>query len=294
MKNWLKLSIVSLNLLSFSAIACDLHGRSGFMPANNLRIPVGENFVGGITEIEFNNVMDKISTLYSGFVAKTGRKLVIDRLWTDPTVNAYADQNILGVDTIHMFGGLARHPETTADAMALVACHELGHHLGGAPRKSDPLTGSAIWASNEGQADYWGTMKCLRHFFEGDDNMTIMQNKQIPSDVANKCQMVYKNINDIASCERSAMAGYALARLLNAITKGTNQVNFTSPDITAVAQTFDAHPKAQCRLDTYYQAALCDHGFAEIVSKTDANIGVCSSRNGDQIGNRPACWFKAN
>jgi hypothetical protein len=292
MKNWLKLSIVSLNLLSFSAIACDLHGRSGFMPENNLRIAVGDNFVGGITEVQFNKVMDKITTLFSGFVASSGRKLVVDRLWTDPTVNAYADQNTAGVDTIHMFGGLARHPETTEDAMALVACHELGHHVGGAPQKSDPLTGSAIWASNEGQADYWGTMKCLRHYFESDDNVAAIQNVQIPASVATQCQLVYKNANEIASCERSAMAGQALARLLNAITKGANQVSFTTPDITMVAQTFDAHPKAQCRLDTYYQAALCDHGFLEVVSKTDANTAVCSSRNGDLKGNRPLCWYK--
>jgi hypothetical protein len=284
MKSWLKFSILFLNLLSFSAIACDLHGQSGFMPENNLRIPVGEKSLGGISEIQFNRVMDKISTLYSSFVAKTGRTFVIDRLWADPTVNAYADQNTPGVDTIHMFGGLARHPETTEDAMALVACHELGHHLGGAPRKVDSSTGASIWAANEGQADYWGTMKCLRHYFEGDDNVAIMQKVQLPGDLVNKCQMVYKNADEIASCERSAMAGFALARLLNAITQGTTPVSFV--------QTFDAHPKSQCRLDTYYQASLCDHGFAEIVSPTNANTGVCSLRNGDQTGNRPLCWFK--
>ncbi|MBC7538853.1 MAG: hypothetical protein H7281_08530 [Bacteriovorax sp.] len=292
MKIWLKFSILFLNLLAFSAMACDLHGQSGFMEENNLQIPVGEKQLGGISEVQFNNVMDKILSLYSGAVAKTGRKFVIDRLWTDSTVNAYADQNTQGVDTIHMFGGLARHPETTEDAMALVACHELGHHLGGAPRKSDPANGSLIWAANEGQADYWGTMKCLRHYFEGSNNLSIMQNIQIPIDVVNKCQMVYKNADEIAICERSAMAGLALGRLLNAITQATSQVSFVTPDKTIVAHTFDAHPQAQCRLDTYYQASLCDHGFAEIVSQTDANIAVCSLRNGDQIGNRPLCWFK--
>lgn len=292
MKSWLRFSVLSLNLLSFSGFACDLHGHSGFMPENNVRIPVGESLVGGISEIQFNRVMDKISTLYTGFVAKTGRKLVIDRLWTDPTVNAYADQNTPGVDKIHMFGGLARHPETTEDAMALVACHELGHHVGGAPRKADTAPGKFIWASNEGQADYWGSMKCLRHYFENDDNVSVMQNVSVPADVTNNCQLVYKNANEIAICERSAMAGFALARLLNAITQGTSAVNFNSPDKAIVTKTFDAHPKAQCRLDTYFQASLCDHGFAEVVSQTDANVAVCTLRNGDQIGNRPLCWFK--
>ena len=34
-----------------------------------------------------------------------------------------------------MFGGLAGHETITTDAFALVACHELGHHIGGAQRK---------------------------------------------------------------------------------------------------------------------------------------------------------------
>ncbi len=273
-------------------MACDIHGHSGFMPENNVKIPVGTNFVGGITEEQFTKVMDKISLLFSDTVAKTGRKFVIERLWSDPTVNAYADQNTPGVDTIHMFGGLARHQETTEDAMALVACHELGHHLGGAPRKIDPTTGSAFWASNEGQADYWGTMKCLRHYFEGDDNVAAIQNIQVPTEVSSRCQLIYKNANEIAGCERAAMAGLALAKLLNAITQGTTPVSFTTPDKSVVAKTYDAHPQSQCRLDTYYQASLCDHGFGEIVSQTNANTGVCSVKNGDQIGYRPLCWFK--
>lgn len=290
MKNWLKLSLLSLSLLSNGSFACDIHGKSGFMPENNLKIPAGLKAMGGINEVQFNRVMDKMQALYTPVVASTGRKFVIDRRWTDPTVNAYAEQNTPGVDTIHMFGGLARHPETTEDAMALVACHELGHHLGGAPRKT--MGGSLSWAANEGQADYWGTMKCLRHFFEGDDNVSLMQKVNLPADVVSRCQLIYKNADEIASCERSAMAGLALGRLLNALSKGRTQVSFTTPDRSVVSKTYDEHPQAQCRLDTYYQAALCDHGFSETVSMTDANVGVCSVRNGDNVGNRPLCWFK--
>ena len=293
MKNWLKLLALSLSLASMTGVACDIHGQSGFMPENNLLIPVGLKSLGGITEVQFNRVMDKMLALYSGVVAKTGRTFVIERRWTDPTVNAFADQNTAGVDTIHMFGGLARHSETTEDAMALVACHELGHHLGGAPRKSDAKTGSLLWAANEGQADYWGTMKCLRHYFENDDNITAVKKLKVSPDAVKNCQMVYTNANEVAICERTAMAGLALGKLLNSLsTTKSTAVSFSTPDSAVVAKTFDDHPKAQCRLDTYYQASLCDHGFSETVSKTDANIGVCSSRNGDTIGNRPLCWFK--
>jgi hypothetical protein len=292
MKNFLKVASILISLSSGSMMACDLHGHSGFMPDNNLKIFVSEKALGGISETQFNSVMDKMTSLYSAFVASTGRKLAIDRRWTDPTVNAYAEQNTPGIDRIVMFGGLARHTETTEDSMALVACHELGHHMGGAPKKVDIVSGGGLWASNEGQADYWGAMKCLRNYFEADDNVSVIKKMTIPVVVFSQCNSVYKNANEIAICERTAMAGLALGRLLNAIASGTSNVTLSTPDKSIVAQTFDAHPKAQCRLDTYFEASLCDHGFLETVSQTDSNIGVCSVLNGSTIGNRPQCWFK--
>jgi hypothetical protein len=104
--------------------------------------------------------------------------------------------------------------------------------------------------------------------------------------------MIYKNNNEIAGCERAAMAGFALGKLLNAVMKGKSPVSFMTPDKSIVSQMYDDHPQAQCRLDTYFQASLCDHGFSETVSKTDPNVGVCSLKNGDTVGNRPRCWFK--
>jgi hypothetical protein len=223
--------------------------------------------------------MDKISALYSGMIAQQGRKFVIDRRWADPTVNAFAEQNTPGVDTIHMFGGLARHPEVTPDAMALVACHELGHHLGGAPKK---LAGN--WAANEGQADYWGAMKCLRHYFEGDNQQQALQGINIPNIVITKCQSQYSNNDEQLICERSAMAGLALAKLLSFVTKDVATSSYETPDSSVVAKTFDDHPKTQCRLDTFFNASLCDHTIREAGSDTNANTGVCSLRNGDKVG----------
>jgi len=72
-----------------------------------------------------------------------------------------------------MFGGLARHETMTPDGFATVVCHELGHHLGGVPKKFSWFGNS--WASNEGQADYFGIMKCLRKMFEHEDNVKIVK-----------------------------------------------------------------------------------------------------------------------
>lgn len=39
----------------------------------------------------------------------------------------------------------------TRDGLALVICHELGHHFGGAPKSTVPLK---KWNSYKGQVDY--------------------------------------------------------------------------------------------------------------------------------------------
>lgn len=291
MKNTLAKILLLSSFMTFSSLpshACDIHGHTGFLPDNNLKIPVGLKLIGGgVNEIQFNQVMDKISALYSNLVAEHGKTLVIDRRWTDPTVNAYAEQKTPGMDTIHMFGGLARHPEITQDALALVACHELGHHLAGAPRMP---TGD--WASNEGQSDYWGTMKCLRHYFEGDNQQKALQDMTIPVIVISKCTSQYTNTEEQLICERSAMAGLSLGKLLAAVTKDSSPNTYETPDQSIVTKTFDGHPKAQCRLDTFLSASLCDHTILEADSPTDPNVGVCSLRSGDKVGNRPLCWFK--
>lgn len=268
--------------------ACDIHGHSGFLPENKLSIPVGLKSLGGLNEVQFNQVLDKMLLLYSGIVAQRGAKLIIDRRWTDPTVNSYAHQNTPGAYTIVAFGGLARHSEVTPDAMALVACHELGHHLGGAPKKIAPDG----WAANEGQADYWGTMKCLRHFFEGDNQQAALQNLNVPSLVSSRCNSQYSNREEQLVCQRVAMAGAALGKLLNAVSNDKVVASYATPDSTIVIQTFNDHPKTQCRVDTFLQASLCDHTISETDSDTDSNVGVCSVRNGDKVGNRPLCWFR--
>lgn len=265
--------------------ACDIHGKSGFMPENKLWISKTDKGTNGMTEERFNQIIDRVESVYRPIVESMGKTFTVVRNWDDGTVNAYANQS--GNDWyVNMFGGLARHELVTDDGFALVVCHETGHHLGGAPRYN-----GTDWASNEGQADYFGTLKCMRRVFGGDDNVSIVASMKVDADAKTKCDMVYKSASESALCQRIAMAGKSLAMLLGDL-GGNSRVAFNTPDKSVVKRMYDAHPKAQCRLDTYFQGGLCDVDFNIDVSSTDAKVGTCIKSDGHKVGIRPLCWYK--
>ena len=293
--------VVSLTLAG-SVLACSVDGKGGFLPENDHYIPVGMKGInGGITEAEFNSSIDKVLAVYESIVSGMGGKLVVDRKWNDGTVNAYASQQG-NKWSVAMFGGLARFHTITEDAMSLVVCHELGHHIGGAPKKGGSTTGggwwggssggTSSWASNEGQADYFATLKCLRKTFLNDNNAAIVAKLDVPKSVSDACKKSAKNNkDDSAICIRTSMAGKAVSDLFSELSK-LPETKFETPDSKVVSSTDDNHPKAQCRLDTYFQGSLCDISMNEDVSQKEEVKGTCHPSLGHKIGVRPLCWFK--
>ncbi len=288
----LKKGILALLLACVStfSFACDEHGKTGIVEDNNLWIPSNVKSVNSISETEFNDIIDKIEAIYAPIIAERGKTLVIERKWEDGTVNAYAQQSG-NTWRVSMFGGLARHETITRDGFATVVCHELGHHLGGAPKKSSWFGGTS-WASNEGQADYFGTSKCLRKFMENDDNTSIMSEVEVPAVATEACAKNFSNENEYAMCLRGSMAGMSLANLFRALRSMTTELKFDTPDPAVVTTTNHNHPAPQCRLDTYFQGALCTVDAYTDVSKDDANIGTCNRSENFETGLRPLCWFK--
>jgi hypothetical protein len=284
MKLFLALGFASL--LSITASACTEDGSSGFLPENDLYIPADSKLTGGLTKQQFDAVIDKVEAIYSPIVSNMGGTLKVEREWKDGTVNAYATR--VGSWSVHMFGGLARHSTITEDGLALVLCHEIGHHIGGAP-KVNSLFGR--WASNEGQADYFATLKCLRKTFLNDNNLTIIKRLQAPKALSAACASTWTNKEDRAICVRSGMAGASVAALFAAL-RNKPESKFDTPDTNVVSKTDDDHPATQCRLDTYFQGALCEASFNEDVSQKDEVKGTCHKSLGHTNGLRPLCWFK--
>lgn len=268
--------------------------------ANTLKIPAHTKSIQGITEDKFKTITEDMYNLYAPIFEKDyGATLVIEADWEDATVNAYAQQS--GKTwKVNMFGGLARHVEATEDGYAAVICHEIGHHIAGAVKKKSWM--GTTWASNEGQADYYATTKCLRKYYElpSQERKTLaIYRKGLSSFTEEEifarksCQEVYKTAKERAACFRSALAGKSLARLLGSLS-GNAEVVFSKPDPKVATTTDHNHPKAQCRMDTYFQGALCVNDHDELPDMDDVRKGYCTAIEDFKIGLRPACWYKAS
>jgi hypothetical protein len=135
----------------------------------------------------------------------------------------------------------------------------------------------------------------FRKVFENDDNQAIISNLEVPETVKVECATSWQgqkllNSNDYFLCVRSSMAGKSLANLLAEL-GGSGEPQFDKPDTRVVTTTQHGHPKAQCRLDTYFSGSLCEVPHQDDVDQKDEVVGTCHQSTSDR-GLRPLCWFK--
>lgn len=278
----------AMALTANTGFTCTPDGTEGIVPENNMNIPFNAKSVYTIDQTEFNAVIDKVTAIYDPVVTQMGGELSVERNWDDGTVNAYASRRG-GTWNIHMFGGLARHEAITSDGFALVVCHELGHHIGGAPKKGGWF---GTWATNEGQADYFSTLKCLRKVFRGENNSEIVGKMDVPKAVQAHCSEQFSEKTEQLICQRGSMAGLSVSKLFQDLRNQTTSPDFNTPDEEVVDRTDHSHPATQCRLDTYYQGALCHVSDMQDVDQDDATIGACNRADDVDFGARPLCWYK--
>lgn len=159
--------------------------------------------------------------------------------------------------------GLILHPKISKDVIALIGCHELGHHLAGAP-----LSSKQFQFSVEGQADYFAPQGCFDKWLDA----KVLSSYTIRSEVTKYCQAFSPRTSPrFDRCTRAIEAAVRLSEIF-ADKKRSPQL----PDLFAVEQievstTIEAHASPQCRLDTF-KAGYISH----IWSKKP----------------RPRCWFR--
>ena len=288
MRRFLIAGLLSLSFVAVSYVMTHENVCKGFMPENDLKIPVSFTTTG-ITEQEFKAVMDRFESVYRPIMAAEGGNVILNRLWTDATVNASATR-FWNQWYINMYGGLARFPGMTADGMMMVVCHEAGHHIGRQPYMGPLRWG---WATNEGGADYFATLKCARKVFAADDNEKIVSALGVDPQVAARCSANFSDAKDVAICSRSTHAGIILAKVLSTLRKDSALPQVSTPDAKVVTDIFDAHPEAQCRLDTYFQGSICQVSGKKDLDIRDYHVNSCTGLKFKE-GLRPTCWFKAD
>lgn len=285
---------VLLSLLFICSINVSL-SQDYFFPQNDRKNPISrENF--GISEAEFHGAIKTVQDFYTPWIKDNYNKTIeINGDWADDTVNAWVKPTTTGF-YIQMFGGLARDSHTTLEGFYLVLLHEVGHAIGGAPKYA--RYGNPEWASAEGQSDYYSTAKGAKIIFDIDLLRTLSlyddENKtEEQMFIKRNCDYVFEDDIKSAVCYRSALGGISLGNLLASF--GSEKVDIQKPSTSKVTKTnVTGYPATQCRLDTYFQGALCDVDGKELPSMTDAKTGYCNKVDGYIKGIRPGCWFLSN
>ena len=86
----------------------------------------------------------------------------------------------------------------------------------------------------------------------------------------------------------------------------SRDLSFETPNQKRVRRTYDRHPEAQCRLDTYFAGSLCTANWDDAKIPTrrfrrgqygknaerEAAQYACTRASGFEVGLRPTCWYK--
>jgi hypothetical protein len=242
----------------------------------------------GITESEFNKLINRVTDKYDSIFKRHGLQLKIDGAWKKSEMNAYSDQ--LGKKRfVYLYGGYARLAQMDKDTYLSVICHEIGHHLGGFP-----FAPGSTWASSEGQADYFSTLKCMKLILKNDpENERVALSLDLPQQVKDLCRGQYPLEDDYFICLRSAMAAETYGKINAALATpdSRREISLLSPTYKKASFTNLSYPRPQCRVDTKFQGALCNVDINMALGFDDENKGACSIKNGHSLGSRPMCWF---
>lgn len=248
-------------------------------------------------EKRFNKILNVLQELFEPEVEKLGGELRIVRYeYPFNSLNVRMRRGYHGnngpIWRVIPTGGIFRHKMMNDDAFTLITCHEIGHHMGGLPKKWG-IGDEFYWSTTEGQADYFAALKCFRQYAEtvgGNEKfLDVEGDKLLDSQMKKRCAQSHPTRKEQAICLRTARAGMVMARFIaDYRDRDVSKLDPHSPDPAVVEKTQDNHPEPQCRLDTYINGALCAQNPWELLDGQSVNRAACPT---PKIGSRPLCWF---
>lgn len=227
----------------------------------------------GITEHEFNDVLDTFESIFQPVVQRLGFSMEVERFWDDNTINAYAQKNGRLVK-LSFFGGLARHKYMTKLGFALVVSHELGHIVGGYPfyRQSN-------YMAVEGQSDLYAASAAGKILLKN-----LSSYDSIAPEYGYEARDYCSDSKDQETCVKVLEGGISLGRVLASLGREP-MPSYSRLDTVAVKRTMETHPRAQCRLTQYFLSALCnkDWNFYAIpMTRQQSDAASCQ---------KAYCWY---
>ena len=253
--NWVLFGTLIVTGFNSAGTYASASGREVGVELPPIQVIEKENFRALVALIE-----EKIGPDFSSIRKKFVLELLVNGGDNPYIMKAEADREGRNA-IVRLWGGMPRSPLMSIDGIALVICHEIGHHLGGAPKRLDQT-----WSSAEGQADYWGANVCLKKLWTGQNHQDYLP-KEIKPEATALCHGSKVSPDDFSYCLRALMASKSMVDVLKEMKHMTRNIDFDEiPATPDSGQTFTDHPSIACRFRTYIAA----------VTNLD----------------RPRCWFK--
>lgn len=242
-------------------------------PSNNLffnssyMYPVEAFTTSTVTEEYFYKNFYEVIDIYKKQLKQLHKPIDLKPDWKNPYFSAYTFEQKETLE-IGIWGGMARIPGMNNEAIVLIACHELGHLLGGAPFIPIKYYKNI---SSEGQSDYFATKQCIKKFFSKNYNTkeTPILNKVSTPEAKSICYLKSNAPKEYQICLKTMRAIEGFSHVIAQLHHHQGSMSLSSKDETITSKTINIdYPKNQCRIDTY---------IAGYFNKE-----------------RPKCWYKAD
>ncbi|MGK3990064.1 trypsin-like peptidase domain-containing protein [Sorangium sp. So ce136] len=214
---------------------------------------------------------------------------------------------------VHLGVELRRQGLTPPDVAAFVACHEIGHALGGFPFKHSGQQVQQVQglkmgqfgtvSSAEGQADYFASKECLPRLWSAEREVNARFRETVTEHVKTRCDEAWGDIDAQNLC-------YRLAAVAEAFGRWTERIpvpDLSTPDTSEGTVTNYNNPPPQCRVDTVFQGALCQTKFRgtaipglippyeqALTFSPEVEAAAAPDSCTEGLGARPRCWFAPN
>lgn len=160
------------------------------------------------------------------------------------------DENELTVThKIYLMGGFVRLEGMTPDGLAVTACHEIGHGIGGDPKK-DPSMGNP-GSTTEGQSDYFSTKVCLPVVMKYLEQLR----KSSENIYLEKLCKLQNNYSE-DSCMRMFTALESDMAFFKYLGTPVSFENYATEVAFEINRNPSFYPSSQCRLDTMIHGLL--------------------------------------